>query len=174
MLILTESEACYIQKLPGPPAIFLYNGYSYMEYPHKEVLLYAVRTVSLAGYSTANGLKLLSFPFPAEFALHQKWTLPFFSLISRTFPLTQQKTHSHFDPRLRHFLTPRYLPILPQLEFTVTSTEVSFTQSLFRPRQNILRATEIPNCEITRYSSPRYVAIDYDQIGDERFQAAES
>ena len=29
MLILIESEVWHIQKLPGPPAIFLYSGYSY-------------------------------------------------------------------------------------------------------------------------------------------------
>ena len=29
MLILIESEVWHIQKLPGPPAIFLYSAYSY-------------------------------------------------------------------------------------------------------------------------------------------------
>ena len=40
ILILIENEVCYIQKLPGPPIIFLCSRYSYMENSYIESLLY--------------------------------------------------------------------------------------------------------------------------------------
>lgn len=39
VLILVESEACYMQKLLGPLVIFLYGEYTHVESPYRECVL---------------------------------------------------------------------------------------------------------------------------------------